>query len=97
MCELLSTLPSNSLGELYAGEKFGKILILNFKCVGPKIFRMKARDLVHWDNFICKEKRFMSGLIPGDLVEVDKAVCIKIPELGRTSVLLGLSALQLLG
>ena len=31
----------------------------------------------------------MSGLNPGELVEVDKAVCIKIPELGRTSVLLG--------
>ena len=31
----------------------------------------------------------MTGMIPGDLIEVDKAVCIKIPEIGRTSVLLG--------
>ena len=61
MCELF-TLPSNSLEELYAGEKCGNILILNFKHVGHKIYRMKARDLVHWDNFICQEERFMSGL-----------------------------------
>ena len=89
MCDLSSILPSNALQELYAGNKCGKILILSFKRVGPKIFRMKVRDLLHWDNFICQEEQFMSGLIPGDFVETEKAVCIKIPQLKRTSVLLG--------
>ena len=89
MCDLLSTLPSNSLQELYAGNKCGKILILSFKRVGHKIFRMKARDLLQGDNFICQEEQFMSGLIPGDFVEIEKAVCIKIPQLKTTYVLLG--------
>ena len=89
MCDLLSTLPSNSLHELYAGNKCGKILILSFKRVGPKIFRMKVRDLLHWDNFICQEEQFMLGLIPGDFVEIEKVLCIKIPQLKRTYVLLG--------
>ena len=31
----------------------------------------------------------MSGMIPGDLIEVEKSVCIEVPEIRRTSVLLG--------
>ena len=82
-------LPSDALKNLYAGEKCGRILILNYKRIGPKIFRMQVRDLIHRDDHVCQEERFMTGMIPGDLIEVDKAVCIKIPEIGRTSVLLG--------
>ena len=61
MCELLSTLPSNSLEELYTGETCGKILILNFKHVGPKIFRMKARDLPGRTVHVGADSRRPSG------------------------------------
>ena len=89
MCDLSTILPSNALQELYAGNKCVKVLILSFKRVGPKIFRMKVRDLLYWNNFICQEEQIMLGLIPGDFVETEKAVCIKIPQLKRTSALLG--------
>ena len=82
-------LPSDALKNLYALEKCGRILILNYKRIGSKIFWMQVRDLVHRDDYICQEERFMTGMIPGDLIEVDRAVCIKIPEIGRTYVLLG--------
>ena len=88
MSELLN-LPSNALENLYAGEKCGRILILNYKRIVSKTFIMQVRDLAHRDDYVCQEERFMTGMIPGDLIEVDRAVCIKIPELGRTSVLLG--------
>ena len=50
---------------------------------------MQVRDLAHRDDYISQEERFKTGMNPGDLIEVDRAVCIKIPELGQTSVLLG--------
>ena len=89
MCDISTILPSNSLQELYAGNKNVKVQILSFKRIGQKIFRLKVRDLNHCDNFVCQEEQHMSGLIPGDLVETEKAVCIKIPQLERTSALLG--------
>ena len=91
MCDISTILPSNALQELYAGNK--KVQILSFRRAGPKIFRLKVRDLNHWDNFVCQEEQHMSGLIPGDVVETEKAVCIKIPQLERTSTLLGRTTL----
>ena len=35
-----------------------------------------------------KNERHMIGLIPGDLVETEKAFCIKIPQLERISAML---------
>ena len=75
-------LPSDALKNLYAGEKYGRVLVLNFNWIGPKIFRMQVRDLIHRDDHVCQEERYMSGMIPGDLIEVNKSVCIKILELG---------------
>ena len=39
----------------------------------------------------------MSGMIPGDLIEVENLVCIKVREIRRTSVLLGPVKLSLDG
>ena len=69
-------LPSDALQNLYAGEKYGRILVLNFRRISTKIFRMQ-------------EEKYMSGMILGDLIEVEKSVCIEVPEIRRTSVLLG--------
>ena len=89
MCDISTLLSSNALQELYSGNKNVKIQVLSFKRIGQKLFRLKVRDLSYCDNFVCQEERHMTGLIPGDLVETEKAVCIKIPQLERTSALLG--------
>ena len=49
-------LPSDALKNLYAGEKYGRILVLNSKRIGPKIFRMQVRDLIHRDDYVLGEK-----------------------------------------
>ena len=82
-------LPSDALKNLYAGEKFGRILVLNFKRISPKLFRFQVRDLIHRDDYLCQKEEYMSGMIPGDLIEVEDSVCIKVPEIRRTVVLLG--------
>ena len=63
--------------------------ILAFKRIGQKLFRLKIKDLCFYDNFVCQEEQHMAGVIPGDLVETERAFCIKIPQLGRTSAMLG--------
>ena len=55
MYDLSTILPSNALQELYARNRCVKVLILSFKRVGPKIFRMKVQDLNHWNNFFVKK------------------------------------------
>ena len=82
-------LPSDTLKNLYAGEKIGKLLVLNFKRISPKLFRFQVRDLIHRDDFVCQKEENMCAMMPGDLVEVQDSICIKVPEIKRSAVLLG--------
>ena len=66
-------------------KKQVKMQVLPVKRIGQKLFRLKIRDLC----FVCQEEQHMAGVIPGDLVETERAFCIKIPQLGRTSAMLG--------
>ena len=70
-------------------KKQVKVQVLASKRIGQKLFRLKIRDLCFYDNFVCQEEQHMAGVIPGDLVETVRAFCIKIPQLGRTSAMLG--------
>ena len=74
MCDISTLLSPNALQELYSGIKNVKI--------------QENSSLSYCDNFVCQDDRHMTGLIPGDLVETEKAFCIKIPQLERTSALL---------
>ena len=89
MCDISQLLSSNALQELYSGEKQVKVQVLAFKRIGQKLFRLKIKDLCFYDNFVCQEEQHMAGVIPGDLVETERAFCIKIPQLGRTSAMQG--------
>ena len=89
MCDISKLLSSNALQELYSGKKQVKVQVLNFKRIGQKLFRLKIRDLCFCDNFVCQQEQHVAGLVPGDLVKTERAFCINIPQLGRTSAMLG--------
>ena len=86
MCDISQLLSPNALQELYSGEKQVKVQILAFKRISQKLFRLKIRDLNFYDNYVCQEQHHMVGIIPGDLIQTERAFCIKIPELGRNSL-----------
>ena len=57
-------------------KKQFKVQVLAFKRIDQKIFRLKIRDLCFYDNFVCQEDQHMAGVIPGDLFETKRAICI---------------------
>ena len=89
MGDIFQLLSSNALQELYSGEKQVKVQILAFKRISQKLFCLKIRDLNFYDNYVCQEQHHMQGVIPGDLIQTERAFCISIPGLGRNSAMLG--------
>ena len=62
-------LPSDTLKNLYAGQRMGRLLVLNFKRISPKLFLFQVRDLIHRDHFVCQKEENMSAMedLPEDL------------------------------
>ena len=50
---------------------------------------MKIIDVNFYDTYLCREEHHIQGVIPGDLVQTEEAICISIPGLGRKSAKLG--------
>ena len=55
----------------------------------PQLFRFQVRDLIHRDHFVCQKEETMSAMMPGDLVEFEDSICLQIPEIRRSTILLG--------
>ena len=70
--------------DLYTGARQ-----VTFKRISEKFFRLKIRDVNFYDAYVCQEDHHMLGVIPGDLVQTEEAICISIPVLGRKSAKLG--------
>ena len=65
------------------------VQIVTFKRISEKFFHLKIRDVNFSDAYICQEDQHMQGVLPGDLVQTEEAICISISALGRKSVKLG--------
>ena len=82
-------LPSDTLKKLYLGQRRGRLLVLNFKRISPNLFRFQVRDLVYRDHFVCQKEENMTAMVPGDLVDFEDSLCIQVPEIKRSAILLG--------
>ena len=82
-------LPSDTLKKLYEGQRRGRLLVLNFKRISPNLFCFQVRDLVHRDHFVCQKEENMTAMVPGDLVDFEDSICIQVPEIRRSAILLG--------